>query len=309
FAREFGLTCDLLQRVRMVAGTGEVIDSDNDPDLLWACQGGGNGNFGAITSMEFRTVKAPETLAATRFRTQGQSTGALIDKLRGWFELAGELPNPIFSGFVINGDSVTVLLTSSRTTRGPAFQNASKRLRELGMTMSTPSDVEFKKAITRYYGRQAPLPFKNFCGGLGDGFADYAAALPQAIDIVRQRRGQLLQFNTLGGAIADSKEGAYPHRDRQFLCEVQAYWGRESDRAEYEANAEKIGALLAPILPANYRNYPSVKIPNWERAYYGENYGRLQELKVKYDPENLFRHPQSVRLPDPKARDFRKLRD
>jgi FAD/FMN-containing dehydrogenase len=40
-----------------------------------------------------------------------------------------------------------------------------------------------------------------------------------------------------------------------------------------------------------------VNFPNWQAAYYGENSARLQQLKRRYDPENLFSHPQSVRLP------------
>ncbi len=55
--------------------------------------------------------------------------------------------------------------------------------------------------------------------------------------------------------------------------------------------------LLGAHLTAHYGNYPSVNFPNWQAAYYGENYARLPQLKRRYDPENLFSHPQSVRLP------------
>ena len=42
FSRKWGLTCDHLRAVRMVAGTGELHDSRDEPDLLWACRGGGH---------------------------------------------------------------------------------------------------------------------------------------------------------------------------------------------------------------------------------------------------------------------------
>ena len=45
-----------------------------------------------------------------------------------------------------------------------------------------------------------------------------------------------------------------------------------------------------------YRNYPSLGFNDWEKAYFGDGYKRLQEIKRKYDPENLFEHEQSVRL-------------
>lgn len=69
FSRQFGLTCDYLTGVRMVTATGEVIDSDNTPDLLWGCRGGGNGNFGVVTQLRYDTVKAPGTLYQHRFRS------------------------------------------------------------------------------------------------------------------------------------------------------------------------------------------------------------------------------------------------
>jgi len=66
--RQFGLTCDSLQAVTMVDGKGNIISSTHDPELLWACRGGGNGNFGVITAMQFKTHPAPATLQSYRFR-------------------------------------------------------------------------------------------------------------------------------------------------------------------------------------------------------------------------------------------------
>ncbi len=47
---------------------------------------------------------------------------------------------------------------------------------------------------------------------------------------------------------------------------------------------------------AQYANYPSADFTGWEQAYCGANYARLQAVKRKYDPDNRFRHAQSVRL-------------
>src|SRR6185369_6404928 len=68
-ARKYGLTCDSLQEVSMVDAKGEITNTANDKELLWACKGGGNGNFGVITSLTFKLHKAPATLQSFRFRT------------------------------------------------------------------------------------------------------------------------------------------------------------------------------------------------------------------------------------------------
>ncbi len=296
FARQFGLTCDLLERVRMVDGRGQVVDSRDDPDLLWACRGGGNGNFGAITSMEFRTVEAPPMLSAQRFKSGTVSVAEANRKAELWFAMAKELPDAIFSGFIVNGKNITVLITSTYSHSGPAFQRAVAAMKAAGFTSNGPSQTATQQAIKRYYGAQSPLPFRNFCGGMADSFADYAPAMPAVMEEI-QRSNVMIQFNTLGGMISRAASGAYPHRKRQFLSEVQAYWSKPDQRDAKVAATQRIREHLARVVSAHYRNYPSIDFPNWEEAYYGKSYAKLQELKLRYDPENLFRHPQSVRLP------------
>ncbi len=36
----------------------------------------------------------------------------------------------------------------------------------------------------------------------------------------------------------------------------------------------------------------------WHRIYYGDNYSRLQRVKAEWDPNNVFHHALSIRLPD-----------
>lgn len=59
----------------------------------------------------------------------------------------------------------------------------------------------------------------------------------------------------------------------------------------------KCKAVLLPYAiehKAAYLNYIDGTVPNWQEAYYGHNYPRLQQVKSQWDPENFFWNMQSI---------------
>jgi hypothetical protein len=143
--------------------------------------------------------------------------------------------------------------------------------------------------------------FKNVSAGYYTGFGEIKALLPEICkQIAAAKMTTILQINTLGGAIntaALDSTAAYPHRAFGYLGELQTYY----DKATQTKAAEQIvrdiqGMLTKGGITAHYRNYPDVELPNWETAYYGKSYPRLQALKRQLDPDNRIRHPQSVKL-------------
>lgn len=42
-------------------------------------------------------------------------------------------------------------------------------------------------------------------------------------------------------------------------------------------------------------NYPDVDLQNWPELYYKDNYARLQRVKARWDPNDIFHHRQSIR--------------
>lgn len=293
FARQWGLTCDHLTRVRMVDGLGKIIDSATEPELLWACRGGGNGNFGVITSLEFETRLAPRTFAAQRFLAKELTPKKVAQLMEGWFALTASLAEPMFSAFVFNGSQISVLLTSSYPSSGPAFQTAAQALTSLGFSTKGATNTPTAKALQRYYGRPDALPFYNVSGGYYHGFSDLAAACGTIAKTVLSTPGLIFQVNTLGGAIGRGPDSSYPHREFPYLGEIQAYWQRPSQR---EGLIEAVNSLNTAIgSRAHYRNYPDPTLTNYEDAYYGIAQERLRALKSRYDPANLFRHSQSLR--------------
>jgi FAD/FMN-containing dehydrogenase len=298
FAREFGLTCDHLTAVRMVDGNGEVRDSRDEPELLWACRGGGNGNFGIATSFTFDTRPAPAALASRKFTAKGLDAAGLAKRLERWFEVAATLPEPCFSAVILNGGQATVLLTSTRSAEGPAFRAAGEALLRAGFTSKGALTRPLAVALGRYEGRPGPLPFDNVSAGYYRGFQDLESVAGGICATVRETPGLIFQVNTLGGAIARGPDSAYPHRDFPFLGELQAYWEKGGIPPKLAAGHASVRQALADAgIRRHYRNYPDPRLGNWQDAYFTGTYGRLQALKRTLDPADRIRHPQSVRLP------------
>ncbi|MEN9500860.1 MAG: hypothetical protein RI964_145 [Pseudomonadota bacterium] len=301
FARQLGLTCDSLLRVRMVDGKGNVHDSKDKPDLLWACKGGGNGNFGIITELEFQTHQAPTYFTSYRYKYRNLTPDSATKLAARWFDLMKTLPNTAYSSWVINGKSLTIFVTDTAPEATPALKSIIAKLKVDATESMTPRKDPFLKGIQRVKGGTEPMYFKNVSAGYYHDFNDLKAMLPSILKkIAAAKITTLLQINTLGGAINNPSleaTAAYPHRQFGFLGELQTYY----DKATQTATAEQIvrdiqGQLTAGGIKAHYRNYPDVELPHWETAYYGNNYARLQDMKRQFDPDNRIRHPQSVRV-------------
>lgn len=296
FARQFGLTCDHLESLRLVDGEGNVRDSREEPELLWACRGGGNGHFGIVTEFRLRTHAAPSRLHAFRFRLARLDAIRAKELLEAWFAATAALPENAFCAFVLNGNFLSVLLTTTGSPENKGVAALRKRLTGLGMKPTVSKAVPLAAALPRYYGNAGPIAFKNASGGYYESFAHLAPALPGVLEETLHTPGLIFQVNTLGGAIARGPDGAYPHRRFPWLGEWQAYWEHESQREKLLAATARVRAhLAAGGITRHYANYPDKAFKDWPKAYYDAGYARLQALKKKLDPANRVRHPQSVR--------------
>lgn len=122
-----------------------------------------------------------------------------------------------------------------------------------------------------------------------------------------------------GGAVNTVPPAATAVHQRDAILKLlfQTYWTSPSDdatnvawlRAFYEETYAATGGVPIPndVTAGCYINYPDGDISDpahnrsgvpWTTLYWGDNYARLQRVKQRWDPANIFRHSQSVRLPD-----------
>jgi FAD/FMN-containing dehydrogenase len=299
-ARLFGLTCDSLLQVTMVDGTGQVVESANDPELLWACRGGGNGHFGVATELVFKVHKAPARMQSFRFKAFKLTAPKAYQLLQQWFAITEKLPPACFSAFVLNGKTGYILLTNvSKHTE--AVKEAVTALSALVDKTTQTKPTPLATALKVFYGRTEPLYFKNASAGLYKGFADIAPFAQQVLETVVTTPGMIYQVNTLGGNIvnpANEAVSAFAHRAYPYFSELQTYWDVEKQGGRLMQRFAQVQQLFAQNgITAQYRNYPDIEFKGYNQAYYGNNYPRLQAVKKKYDPQDTIRHAQSIALP------------
>jgi FAD/FMN-containing dehydrogenase len=117
----------------------------------------------------------------------------------------------------------------------------------------------------------------------------------------------LVQVDSYGCQInaVDPAATAVPQRDSIMKLQFQTYW---TDEADDEANLAWIrefyidmygaaGPVPDDTMDGCYVNYPDVDLDDWQTLYYKENYARLQAVKARWDPLDIFNHQQSIELP------------
>jgi Berberine and berberine like len=117
-------------------------------------------------------------------------------------------------------------------------------------------------------------------------------------------------FDAFGGAINRVSAGstAFVHRNALFLAQYSTSWTPPPGVSDAGAGTTPVQNQLAwlrsfraamqPYASGQaYQNYADPDLADWQRAYYGANYPRLQGIKAAVDPANVFRFPQSIELP------------
>jgi FAD/FMN-containing dehydrogenase len=305
--RRFGLTCDNLVGADIVTADGRYlhVSEQEHPELLWALRGGG-GNFGVVTSFEFRMHEVGPTVFAGLVFYRGEEAESVLrgfrtavtdvpDELSMVVNLTTAPPAPFLPEEVHGKPIIAVLgLWSGRPEDGDAATRPFRGLAPVVVDLFGPMPyVGMQSMLDALYPRGIWNYFRSaFFSDLDDATA---GAIRSAYSRVPNGLSEL-HIHHLGGAMGrvPSDATAFATRDREFLFNVVA---RTPDAAGYDTAVEWARAATDALGPdaTSYVNFTGEASEDRVRASYPpDTYARLVAVKDRYDPTNMFRLNQNI---------------
>ena len=290
-----GLSVDNLISADVVTADGQfrrASERDN-ADLFWALRGGG-GNFGVVTSLEYRLHPVTQVLGGMVIYPLDQAR----DVLRFYRDFSAGLPD--------EAEAYAALLTAPQGMPVAALLLGYNGPIAEGEKVLAPAR-RFGKPVADVVGpmpygaRQRMLDEPNAIHGLqrywrsafteqiSDGLID---VMVEGASSFSSPMSALLFFNMHGAATrVSSAATAFAPRRAQWDLDAIGQWADAGESTKHIAWVRALWSKLEPHLQGSaYVNHLAADDrPEKVRASFGENYGRLRALKAVYDPKNLFR--------------------
>jgi hypothetical protein len=296
--RKYGMTIDSLLSCQVVTANGEVItaSSSENQDLFWALRGGG-GNFGVVTSFEFRGRPVHTVVGGLVVYPRGSA----FDVIRNFRDFISTAPDEL--------TAYTALLTTS------------DGIPVVGVIPCYCGDVaEADRVLAPLCNFGSPvvntvqaLPFPAMQSLLAPSFPDgnqnyWKSTLQKelsddAIGVVIEYANQMasplsaIAVEHYGGAAGRVAKDAtaFPHRDLPWDVIFAAQWMDPLDVTSHRDWARAAEQALRPYTSgAHLLAALDVEPEEVIRTAFGANFNRLAEVKAKYDPTNFFRVNQNI---------------
>ncbi|KAH7173971.1 uncharacterized protein B0J16DRAFT_294454 [Fusarium flagelliforme] len=325
-SRSYGLGCDSVLEMTVVTAEGDVITVSKDDqdekkrDLFWALCGGGGGNFGVTVSLTSRLHKLRDEAGKV---VSGELTWNLPQQQKA-FDEAMKTFNSSNCPAELTINGVWSHAENKQFTAGMkvvyngnmeqaqhalksilAHEPVENSLEEINWTDVSESD-EGWVADSKVYHHHASfiLPEGAITPELTSMVNSVMKEAATAVGITNENKRNSpkcsFKWNHIGAQTSEvpSTDTAFYWRDGHYVASMNIQW---TDASKRESILNFIAKCQDQLLPfaiekkAAYVNYIDGAVSNWEEAYYGENYTRLQKVKTEWDSKNFFSNDQSIK--------------
>jgi hypothetical protein len=296
--RKYGLACDNVVSFELVGADGKAVvaSADENEDLFWALRGGG-GNFGVVTSFEYRAHPVATVLGGMVVHPRDRAA-EVLQFYRNFTESAPE-ELTTYAALLNTPDGAPAVAIMAcycgDLTKG---EQVLKPLRAFGSPLLD--------AIQ-------PIPFPQMQASLDEAFPDgnqnywkstfvrklSDEAISILVDHANQATSPLtaLVIEYYGGAASrvGVSDTAFAHREAQYDIGILTQWVDVEESRQHIEWTRRLADALRPFSSGAYLlNFLGEEDESTIKAAFGPNYDRLRAIKKKYDPTNFFHINQNI---------------
>jgi hypothetical protein len=291
---KYGAACDNLVSAQLVTADGRQVEAsqDSNPDLFWAIRGGG-GNFGVATALEYRLHPVTDVLSGTLLYPAGR----IPELLQAFVKFVAAAPDEMcVAGGVLPSEQGTrfwmLICHCGHSHQGNELLSSLRALKPQDEKVRVMSYLEAQAG-----GAFLPAPVAHFQTDLF--LPELTAAAIATIttatnDAPSNAKVLIVPFY---GAITHvaASDMAFALRRPGYEVDIVGSWNAPAEKANAVQWVKALRDNLQPFAHGVYVNQLGETSEELVRAAYGSNYGRLVEIKKKYDPKNVLRLNQNIK--------------
>jgi FAD/FMN-containing dehydrogenase len=306
--RNYGLTIDNVLSVDMVLANGRFViaSAKDNADLFWAIRGGG-GNFGIVTSFLFKAHPVHTQYAGPMLYELSETVEVMkwyrkfITKapreLNGFFAFLIVPPGPPFPEHLHNKKMCGIVWAySGPLKKGPSVFKPIRKFKAPALDLVGPlPNPVLNSMFDPLYPAGLQWYWKaDFVRELSDEaialHAEHGAKLPTLLST--------MHMYPIDGAAAKVKSDAtaWAYRDAKWSSVIVGVDPDPAKREQITNWARDYWTALHPHSAGGaYVNFMMDEGEERVKATYGKHFAKLQKVKKKYDPQNLFRSNQNIK--------------
>jgi FAD/FMN-containing dehydrogenase len=290
--RKFGLTVDCMVGADVVTANGRLVQAsaEENPDLFWALRGGG-GNFGVVTSFEYRAFEFGRTAIAGGIVFPIEQARGVLDAFAEYCQTASDelWMDPVLECDANGHRQLNFTLCHCGTAANAARDIAA--IRKFGKAVrDTVAEKPWVVLQSEFDGDSPHGRGYYMSGGRID--ALIPAMLEHSVASIKLPGAELgkISLTQQGGATSRRPVAstAYASRGASHNFVVRAAWDDPTQAAARTAWQKQTWKGFEPYSVGLYANLNAAEANVRARSAYGENLERLVGIKTKYDPKNLF---------------------
>jgi FAD/FMN-containing dehydrogenase len=309
---QFGLAADQTLSFEVVTAKGDILtaSASENSDLYWALSGGGGGSYGIVTSMTVRAYSAKpvggaamQLLASSTTPEKFAAATTAFHNLHAAMVDAGAMVVFLQNTQYLVLKPVTVWDSNATYVKDVVLAPFAKALTDLGITPPIAySTLSYRDHFDRYLG---PLPRGSF---EVNRYQFGGRLIPRDVAV---NNGAALQkvYSELvaSGVLIAGSSANYARRDnvpanavlpawRTAITQLQLItsWNSSSPWSTMQADQTRMTSEFMPKIEAvtpgsgSYMNEADFQQERWQDVFFGANFKKLEDVKKKYDPENVF---------------------